>query len=64
MSLMEAYSNYNHIKMDLMDMPKTTFMSNHGNYYYNVLPGSRCHLLETHGGGVLKIDRAQPGSIY
>lgn len=31
------YSCYNHIKMDLVDTPKTTFMSNHGKYYYNVM---------------------------
>lgn len=24
--------------MDLVDAPKTTFISNHGNYYYNVVP--------------------------
>lgn len=30
-------NNYNHIKMDIMDAPKITSMSNHGNYYYNVM---------------------------
>lgn len=35
---MEAYSDYNQIKMDPLDTPKTKFMSNHGNYYYNITP--------------------------
>lgn len=35
---MDAYSVYNQINMDPLDAPKTTFMSNQGNYYYNVLP--------------------------
>lgn len=38
LSFMDAYSAYNQIKMDPLDMPKTTFMSNHGNYYYNITP--------------------------
>lgn len=37
-SFMDAYSWYNQIKMDPLDAPKTTFMLNHGNYYYNVMP--------------------------
>ena len=35
---MDAYSGYNHIQMDPMDTTKTFFMSNHDNYYYNVMP--------------------------
>lgn len=35
---MDAYSGYNQIKMDHLDTPKMTFMSNHGNYYYNITP--------------------------
>lgn len=38
LSFMDAYSRYNQIKMDPFDIPKTTFMSNHANYYYNVMP--------------------------
>lgn len=34
---MEAYSKYNHIRMNPLDAPKTTFMSNHDNYYFNVM---------------------------
>lgn len=37
---MDAYSGYNQIHKDLLDAPKTTFMSNHDNYYYNVTPFS------------------------
>lgn len=38
LSFMGAYSGYNHIKMDLVDVPKMIFMSNKCNYYYNVMP--------------------------
>lgn len=38
MSLIDAYSGYNQIKMDPVDAPKKDFMSNHGNHYYNVMP--------------------------
>lgn len=34
---MDAYSRYNHIRMDTLDVPKITFLSNHGNYYYNIM---------------------------
>lgn len=32
---MDAYSGYNHIKMNLIDVSKIVFMSNHDNYYYD-----------------------------
>lgn len=35
LSFMDTYYGYNQIKMDLVDASKTTFMSNHNNYYYN-----------------------------
>lgn len=35
LSFMNAYLGYNQIKMDSLDAPKTAFMSNQGNYYYN-----------------------------
>lgn len=35
LSFTDAYSGYNQIKMDHIDAPKTTFMSNHRNYYHN-----------------------------
>lgn len=35
---MDAYSGYNQIKMDHMNVPYTTFMFNHENYYYNSMP--------------------------
>lgn len=38
MSFMDAYSGYNHTKMGLIDAPKMVFMSNHNNYYYNIMP--------------------------
>lgn len=34
---MESYSGYNQIKMHLINALKTPFMSNHVNYYYNVM---------------------------
>lgn len=37
-SFLDAYSEYNKINMDPFDVPKISFMSNHGNYYYDVMP--------------------------
>lgn len=39
LSFMDAYSGYKQIKMDPLDALKTSFMSNHDNYYYyNAMP--------------------------
>lgn len=38
LSFMDAYPGYNKIKMDPLYAPIMTFMSNHNNYYYNVVP--------------------------
>lgn len=35
---LSCYLRYNQIKMDLVDPSNMEFMSNHGNYYYNVIP--------------------------
>ncbi|GAU45012.1 hypothetical protein TSUD_88030 [Trifolium subterraneum] len=35
---MDAYSGYNQIKMAEIDKKKTAFMTETGNYYYNVMP--------------------------
>jgi hypothetical protein len=40
LSFMDAYSGYNQIKMDPLDSPKTTFMTNTQNYHYEVMPFS------------------------
>lgn len=40
LNFMDAYSRYKQIWMELMDEHKTTFMSNHGKYFYNVMPFS------------------------
>lgn len=40
LSFMDVYSGYNQIQMNPIDAPKTTFMSNHGDYYYNAMPFS------------------------
>lgn len=37
LSLMDAYPGYNKIWMDPLYAPKMAFMSNRGNYYYNVM---------------------------
>jgi len=34
----DAYSGYNQIKMDPLDAPKTTFVTNNRNYHYEVIP--------------------------
>jgi len=36
-SFMDAYSGYNQIKMDPLDVPKTTFMTNNKNYHYEAI---------------------------
>ncbi|GAU35844.1 hypothetical protein TSUD_63330 [Trifolium subterraneum] len=38
LSFMDAYSGYNQIKMNTLDAPHTTFMSNTCNYHYTVMP--------------------------
>jgi hypothetical protein len=38
LSFMDAYSGYNQIPMAEEDKMKTTFMTESGNYYYNVIP--------------------------
>jgi len=38
LSFMDAYSGYNQIPMAEEDKKKTTFMTESGNYYYNVMP--------------------------
>ncbi|GAU51226.1 hypothetical protein TSUD_136230 [Trifolium subterraneum] len=38
LSFMDAYSGYNQIKMAGIDKKKTAFMTETGNYYYNVMP--------------------------
>lgn len=38
LSFTDAYLEYNMNKMDLIYALKTEFMSNHGNYYYSVMP--------------------------
>ena len=35
---MDAYSGYNHIPMEKTDKKYTAFMTELGNYYYNVMP--------------------------
>lgn len=35
---MDAYSEYNQIPMNLVDSPKTVFMTSHIIYYYEVMP--------------------------
>lgn len=40
LSFMDAYSGYKHIQMDPLESLKTSFISNHDNYYYNVIPFS------------------------
>ncbi|GAU47395.1 hypothetical protein TSUD_372840 [Trifolium subterraneum] len=38
LSFMDAYCGYNQIKMAEIDKTKTAFMTETGNYYYNVMP--------------------------
>ena len=38
LSFMEAFSGYNHIRMDLDDQEKTSFVTEQGTYFYQVMP--------------------------
>lgn len=38
LSFKDVYFGYNQINMELLDASNTVFMSNHGNYYYIVIP--------------------------
>jgi len=38
LNFMDAYPGYNQIKMDPLDAPKKTFMTNTQNYHYEVMP--------------------------
>lgn len=48
LSFMDAYSGYNHIRMDPLGATKTLFMLNHDNYYYNVIPFSLKNVSSTY----------------
>lgn len=63
----DVYYGYNQIKIDRVDAPKTSFISNHGNYYYNIIPfgiNKACATLYTRAYGVLEIDREYAGGVY
>lgn len=38
LTFMDVDSRYNQIKMDPINAPNMTCMSNHANYYYNAIP--------------------------
>lgn len=38
LSFLDAYSEYNQIQMNPLDAPKTKFMTNKNNYFYEVIP--------------------------
>ena len=53
LSLMDAYSGYNQIRMHPADEDKTAFMTGRENYCYRTMPfglkNCRCYLSATHG---------------
>ena len=38
LSFMDAFSDYNHIRMDPNDQEKTSFVTGQGTYFYQVMP--------------------------
>ena len=40
-SFLDAFSKYHQIPMYLLDAEKITFITSHGLFFYNVLPGSK-----------------------
>lgn len=52
LNFIDAFSGYNQIPMYKPDQDKTTFINNHGLYYFKVTPYHRCYKKEP--------DAAQP----
>jgi len=64
LSFMDAYSGYNQIPMAKEDKQKTTFMTESGNYYFNVMPFALRHAGATYQRMMYKVyDKKLLGDI-
>ena len=57
LSFLDAFSGYHQIPLHLPDMEKTTFITPHGLYYYNVMPFGLKNVRATYQRMVTKIFR-------
>ncbi|CAJ2663960.1 unnamed protein product [Trifolium pratense] len=63
LSFMDAYSGYNQIPMAVADREKTAFMTESGNYYYNVMPFGLKNAGATYQRMMNKVFRGQIGDM-
>ncbi|MCH81337.1 hypothetical protein A2U01_0002123 [Trifolium medium] len=63
LSFMDAYSGYNQIPMAMADKEKTAFMTESGNYYYNVVPFGLKNAGATYQRTMNKVFRAEIGDM-
>ncbi|GAU44722.1 hypothetical protein TSUD_88060 [Trifolium subterraneum] len=63
LSFFDAYSGYNQIPMDVADRTKTAFMTESGNYYYNVMPFGLKNAGATYQRMMNKVFRGEIGDM-
>ncbi|GAU46466.1 hypothetical protein TSUD_402330 [Trifolium subterraneum] len=63
LSFLDAYSGYNQIPMVVADRTKTTFMTDSGNYYYNVMPFGLKNAGATYQRMMNKVFRGEIGDM-
>ncbi|GAU51110.1 hypothetical protein TSUD_411870 [Trifolium subterraneum] len=63
LSFLDAYSGYNQIPMAVADRTKTTFMTESGNYYYNVMPSGLKNAGATYQRMMNKVFRGEIGDM-
>ncbi|GAU32517.1 hypothetical protein TSUD_317240 [Trifolium subterraneum] len=63
LSFLDAYSGYNQIPMVVADRTKTAFMTESGNYYYNVMPFGLKNVGATYQRMMNKVFRGEIGDM-
>ncbi|GAU34163.1 hypothetical protein TSUD_162630 [Trifolium subterraneum] len=63
LSFLDAYSGYNQIPMAVADRTKTAFMTESGNYYYNVMPFGLKNAGATYQRMMNKVFRGEIGDM-
>ncbi|GAU26329.1 hypothetical protein TSUD_101620 [Trifolium subterraneum] len=63
LSFLDAYSGYNQITMAVADRTKTAFMTESGNYYYNVMPFGLKNAGSTYQRMMNKVFRGEIGDM-
>ena len=62
LNFMDAFSGYNHIRMDLSDQEKTSFVTGQGTYFYQVMPFRLKNVRATYQRLVNKMFQKQIGA--